>query len=269
MKKKCFYSPVIKGQLAREEKFLSPHLAELLETVYGTVFPCSGAKAAFKTHSVGLIVSNLGMLESAHLVYPLLEQWIVRDSGATSFYSRKISNVSELAFRSTVIKFNQEFESEDHAESVLWKFLQTLHQIDKEKYSWDPKVDKFVYSAEFGYSICGIAHFCPLLYSKASSLVRRTSETYLVFNPHWMFRDLRKVNLFDHFRDGIRKSEERVQYGWINPKLNDHGDAPEGAQYALTNNQIFDIGACPFTGVEKPKEVLFWDMSNYPSELKI
>lgn len=267
--KNCLYSPVVKGELAQEKENLSTHLAELLEVVYGTIFPCSGAKAAFKSHSVGLIVSEFGMLDSVKLVYPLIEQWVVKDSGSVDFYNRTIQSVSDLAFRSTIIKFEQKFESEDEAEKNLWEFLYELHLIDRNKYQWDPKVDQYVYSPAFGFSICGIAHFCPLLHAKASSLVRRTNATYLVLNPHWMFRDLRKVGLFDHFRDGIRKAEHTVQYNWINPKLNDHGEAPEGAQYALTINPNFDIGNCSFTGIEKPKTNLVWGMKDYPKELLI
>ncbi len=210
-------------------------------------------------------------METAENVWIALHKWLISDSSSLDFYMRRIQNTSDLCFRSAIVAFpNQNFVNESEAEKVLFTFLKNLHITDCQFYGWDPLVDKFVYSPNFGFSLCGIAHFVPLMHQSASSLVRRTKEfTYVVFNPHWMFRDLRDCDLFDKFKKGIRSNESKVQYGWINPKLADHGKGSEAAQYALTLNPVFNIGICPFTGIERPLNESNWEMISYPPELSI
>lgn len=268
--KNYHYSPVISGKLKYQDSFLGSILEEILEMVNGQIFPCSGAKASFRNHSVGLIVLEGKMLDhgSARYAWEGLKKWLIEDSNSVIYHDRRIMSTSELSFRSAILAFpNESFAIETEAETALWEFLKNIHRVDKELFAWDSAVENFVYSPNFGFSICGISHFVPLLHPQASSLVRRSKKgVYVIFNPHWMFRDLRDCGIFESFKEGIRKKELQSQRGWINPKLADHGSAPESVQYALTLNPIFDLGNCSFTNKPRPHEFPKWDMSNYPSQ---
>ena len=216
--------------------------------VFSSTFPCIGAQRLFRSFEYGIIVCNKKFKDD--VVAPEFCENIYKVQKSLNY--KEISQSLDLNFRSIIVLFpKQTFLSEEDAETSLWYLYRNVHKYDSTHYKWDVGFNNYIYSPSFGMSIGGIAHFTPLLHPNASSLVRQFEIPMLILNPHFVFKQLRNKGYFDEWRNVIRNKEKEVQSGWINPKLSDHGDSLEASQYALTNEMVFDIGRCPFTGKGK------------------
>ena len=115
-----------------------------------------------------------------------------------------------------------------HGSECLDALLSQMHAHDKKYFPWASGVSADIESPDFAFSIGGQGFFVPLLYPFASSESRRTEEVYVVFNPHVIFENLRKLGGFEGLRDKIRARQKNVH-----PHLADHGQGPAYHQYAL------------------------------------
>lgn len=224
-----------------QDEVRCPFSQQLLNATSDRSFVCLGAQRAVRTKNVGILSLDTMSAESAEALVINMNEWIQEVNYAQSFSERNFK------FASFVAVFSKEsFGTEDEAEAKLWSFLSQVHIFDAVHNTWDENFSKNVYDTSFAFSIAGHGHFVPLLHPKASSLVRRTQVPTLVFNPHCMFQQMKKLEFFDSMRNTIRAREYQAQ-SWINPKLSNAGECFEAPQYALTSKPVFNIGPCPFT----------------------
>lgn len=118
-----------------------------------------------------------------------------------------------------------------HFERVLWKQLQSLHEIDLLHSEWDPTVSSDSEDPLFSFSFAGRGYFIVGMSPVSSRWTRHFAWPTLVFNAHYQFEDLRKAGKFERFQEVIRNRDRQLQ-GGINPNLADFGEASEARQYS-------------------------------------
>lgn len=226
----------------RGNDIVCPFSKQLLSTIADKSFVCIGAQNSTRTGNVGFLSLDFMNQENAEVLAENMDSWVKDADYENSFLE------NNFKFISFVVLFkNEEFANENDAEYSLWRFLKNVHLADVKRNFWDGKFAKNVYSKDFAFSVGGYGHFVPMLHPKASSLVRYSLIPTLVFNPHCMFSQMKKLSFFEKMKGEIREREQKQQL-WINPKLSNSGENLEAPQYALTKNQVFNIGSCPFTG---------------------
>jgi FPC/CPF motif-containing protein YcgG len=128
-------------------------------------------------------------------------------------------------------------------ESLLWRLLQQLHDLDAPHHRWDPAVDADPDSPDFAFSFAGTAFFVIGLHAGSSRAARRFAWPTLVFNPHRQFEELRHNGRYTRFQEVIRRAETELQ-GTVNPMLGAHGSVSQAAQYS--GRRVEDGWHCPF-----------------------
>ena len=131
--------------------------------------------------------------------------------------------------------------SEDQFETVLWKQLEFLSELDTD--SWDPAVSSDPSNKNFSFSLGGKAFYIVGLHPNSSRLARQTPYPAMAFNLHWQFEKLREMNTYEKVRDKIRERDIELQ-GDINPMLKDFGETSEAKQYS--GKKVGKEWECPF-----------------------
>lgn len=130
---------------------------------------------------------------------------------------------------------------ESHFDSLLWRQLQYLHDLDESP--WDETVSADPEHADFEFSFAGQAFFVVGLSPASSRWARRFAWPTLVFNGHDQFERLRREGAFEGFRKTIRARDTRLQ-GDINPNLSDFGNSSDARQYS--GRPVDEAWRCPF-----------------------
>jgi len=195
-------------------------------------FPCVGAKSALSRGQIGYqIESDLRCGPAASTV------------AALQRFSREYDQDSTL-FRSAVILFRQPGElTEEAFETLLWQYLQAMHDADSIQYDWDPEVSKDPASADFSFSAGGRGYYVVGLHPGASRSARRFQRPALVFNLHDQFERLRSDGKYGAIRDTIIERDTRLE-GTRNPMLKPFGASSEARQYS--GRAVDDAWTCPF-----------------------
>ena len=131
--------------------------------------------------------------------------------------------------------------SELEFEELLWKQLQSIHNIDPKK--WDSTVSNNPTDKTFSFSILGKAFYIVGMHPNSSRNARKSPLPTLVFNLHGQFEKLREMRVYDRIRDTIRKRDVQKN-GSINPMLVDFGNRSEAPQYS--GRAVGDGWECPF-----------------------
>lgn len=131
--------------------------------------------------------------------------------------------------------------TEKQFETLLWKQLQFLHELDDQK--WDRKVSDDPADDNFSFSLAGKAFYMVGMHPDSSRQARQSPQPALVFNLHGQFEKLRKMGAYHKVRDKIRQRDEILQ-GNINPMLQDFGDDSEAKQYS--GRKVGEDWKCPF-----------------------
>jgi FPC/CPF motif-containing protein YcgG len=141
--------------------------------------------------------------------------------------------------------------TEPEFETLLWRQLQALHDIDVPRFTWDPLVSPDPESPRFGFSIGGHGFFVVGLHANASRISRRFDHTTLVFNSHRQFEALKERGMYRRIRAQVREREMALQ-GSLNPNLSDFGVASETRQYS--GRAVDADWKCPFqpTSIAQP-----------------
>lgn len=210
-----------KHQVARFEQFVADE-----------AFPCVGAKSALnRDQMVFRIEEDLRLAPSPATVAALQQ------------FSQDYHHDSPL-FQSLVVLFRRPVTLDEIGfETLLWRYLQQLHELDAPDYEWDAQVSKDPASANFSFSIGGRAYYVVGLHPGASRTARRFSTPALVFNLHDQFERLRRDGKYESIRSAIIKRDTELE-GMRNPMLKTFGAHPEAPQYsgrAVENNW-----KCPF-----------------------
>ena len=194
---------------------------QLRKKVLGEGYPCVGARSAFNRHSYRFgLFPELASRNSAravcHDLYEFCHEFPIIDDNFITFVAM---------FHGPAIK------SELHFESLLWRQLQMMHDVDAAFFNWDRQVDSNPESPDFSFSIGGRAIFVVGMHEQASRMARNFPYPTLVFNLHEQFERLRQRGKFEGMKQMIRARDMAFQ-GSINPMLDNFGNSSEARQYS-------------------------------------
>lgn len=145
-------------------------------------------------------------------------------------------------FFSFIAVFDDESDySEKEFESLLWKQLQQIHNLDDK--NWDKTVSSDPKKKSFSFSILGTAFYIVGMHPNSSRNARKSPRPTMVLNLHWQFEKLREMRVYNRVRDTIRKRDLQKN-GSVNPMLVDFGKKSEAKQYS--GREVGDSWECPF-----------------------
>jgi FPC/CPF motif-containing protein YcgG len=184
-------------------------------------FPCLAGKGTVRRgdHEVG-VFGALGSESSSRQLALSLGEFVRRvpDDGA--------------GFRAFVAIFPESIPADELVfETLLWRQLQRLHELDELGNEWDPSASADPESAQFSFSFASRALFVVGLHPASSRLSRRFRWPALVFNPRAQFERLRAEGRFERLRSAVRERDVALQ-GTPNPNLADFGEQSEARQYS-------------------------------------
>lgn len=196
-------------------------------------FPCVAAKSLANRGRYRLgVYEQLGDASAARAccedLYAFSKAFAHADEGFASFIA---------VFTATQVR------DELHFEQMLWRHLQKMHEVDAQRFAWNPSVSSDPDSPDFSFSIGGRAFFLVGMHPKASRHARRAPHAVIAFNPHEQFEQLRAHGQYERMQQVIRQKEMATQ-GSINPALNDFGQAAESRQYS--GRAVSSRWQCPF-----------------------
>jgi FPC/CPF motif-containing protein YcgG len=211
-----------------------PLAAELIEDFRNFVadrsFPCVGAKSALNRDRMEFVaLGELGTHESATQLLASLARFSATHGDVG------VEPVSLVAL------FENPVGNEDEFHDLLWKQLQTLHELDAASNPWAAGVSADPAANDFSFSVASRAFFVVGLHPGASRMARRAPCPALVFNFHDQFEAMKATGQYDRMQSAIRKRDIALQ-GNINPVLARFGEASEALQYSGRAG-----GGCPFS----------------------
>lgn len=194
---------------------------EFKEFISDKHFPCVAARAAVTKNEVQYFVAE-------HMACPK------DDFAILNFLYKFVDDyrVSKSQFNSAVIIFNGPEEVDEKIfDSLLWKRLQSLSDMDSKNYKYDKRVDFNPDSPSFSFSLKEEAFFVVGLNPGSLRNSRKFKHPVIVFNPHAQFEKLREENRYEKMKNIVRKRD--IEYsGSINPVLKDFGEKSEVYQYS-------------------------------------
>ncbi len=198
-------------------------------------YPCVGAKAANARHSIEFCVAR--DIESAE-----------SDTEITRRIQRFASVTSPKAlFVSLVVGFvDSRPMNELDFDTALWRRLQSLHDLDRADFGWDPHVSNNPQEPLFSLSIGSKAFYVIGIHPNASRKARRFEYAALVFNLHSQFEQLRADGRYAALSRAIAR-RDIVLSGAKNPMLAEHGESSEARQYS--GRETRSDWRCPFRAV--------------------
>jgi uncharacterized protein len=199
--------------------------SRFLGRIDSSYFPCVGSKAALAKDRIRTAqFGSLACLDEAERVHSAL--W--RFAAFIAAESEKSNDVHSLA----ALFSGPAATDERGFENLLWRFLQRLHEVDRERgHRWAPDADSDPNAARFSLSVATHPFFVIGLHSGASRMARRFEVPVLVFNSHRQFEQLRADGRYAKMQVATRARDMALQ-GSINPNLADFGSAPETRQYS-------------------------------------
>lgn len=201
--------------------------------VLDPTFSCIGARAAVNTDSYrfGIYTEMNTPAATAGLAHDLWE--FVQE--------RPTFGVDYTTFVASFIEPTVTGELE--WEKLLWAQLQSLHELDRKHFRWDPSVSSDPDDRGFSFSMAEQSFFVVGLHPRSSRRARRFAYPTLVFNPHEQFERLRERGQFERMQQTIRARDLQLQ-GSLNPNLSDFGELSEARQYS--GRAVEPEWRCPF-----------------------
>ena len=206
--------------------------AALRAVLHDPDFPCVGAKSVVNQNSY-----RFGL-------YPELASPAGTDALARDLYRFVKEQPSiEGDFTSYIATFVEpKVQTEKAFETLLWRQLAALHEVDRELFAWNEAVSADPEDERFSFSFGGKAFFVVGLSPASKRWARHFPWPTLVFNDHLQFERLRQEQRFDQLRDAIRERDARL-HGINNPMLSDYGAHSEARQYS--GRQVGPNWTCP------------------------
>jgi uncharacterized protein len=206
---------------------------EFIDYIRDRDFPCIAAKAALAEDRIQALVAD-------HLACPKDDVRILE------FLYKFVDTYrsSQNLYHSAVIIFREpERCAKEMFDTILWKRLQAISDLDASEHCWDARVKKDPDSPDFSFSVKEEAFYIIGLQPDSERKARQFKYPALVFNPHDQFEQLRASNKYVPMRQAVRKREIKL-CGSINPMLADFGESSEVFQY--TGIQYDSSWKCPF-----------------------
>jgi hypothetical protein len=196
-------------------------IRDYLDHITAKGFPCVAAQAAVARDQVRCMVSeNMAAAAGDNSILKFLYEFVDRYRD-----SDKPFNSAAIIFRKPWIRNEWMFDK------MLWKRLNALGHLDRQKYSHDLRVDPDPASARFSFSIKEEAFFIIGLHPASGRRARVFRYPTLVFNPHQEFERLRMADRYEQMKRVVRKRD--IAYsGSVNPMLSEFGEASEVLQYS-------------------------------------
>ncbi|HYF71004.1 MAG TPA: guanitoxin biosynthesis heme-dependent pre-guanitoxin N-hydroxylase GntA [Ohtaekwangia sp.] len=138
---------------------------------------------------------------------------------------------SGLYHSAAIIFEGPQIGNEEMFDQLLWQKLESLSNLDREKFQHDPRVDSNPLQPTYSFSIKEEAFFIIGIHPQSNRTARRFKYPALVFNPHAAFEKLRKANKYEAIKQVVRKRDV-VYSGSVNPMLKDFGAQSEVYQYS-------------------------------------
>jgi FPC/CPF motif-containing protein YcgG len=218
---------------------------EFMSHVKEKEFPCIAAHEALSKNTLRCFVAE-------HLACPK------DDTAILAFIYQFIDEVrtDSKGFHTAAVIFTDPVEiNEEIFESLLWKRLQALSDLDALRYPYDPRVDADVNSPNFSFSLKSEAFYVIGMFSQSSRKARRFKYPSLIFNPHAQFEKLRENNQYAKMQHIVR-NRDKLYSGTVNPMLADFGEISEVFQYSGKLHS--KDWKCPLN----PKHAIFKDHSS-------
>ena len=206
---------------------------ELRTFVEDPDFPCIGAKAALRRDQLRIYVAG-DIRDSC------------RDREITKIlqsFAEEHGDATKMFVSQAVLFPNREQLSELEFETHLWQRLSGIHQVDAERYLWDPNVASDPDSPHFSMSVGGCGFFVVGLHPRASRKARRFRYPTMIFNLHSQFERLRAESRYEIIREAIIERDIAIS-GDANPMLMRHGRGSAAAQYS--GRKVGPNWKCPF-----------------------
>ncbi|RYF99664.1 MAG: YqcI/YcgG family protein [Chitinophagaceae bacterium] len=197
---------------------------QFIDHVADKQFPCIAARSALNHNQIKFInATHIGCphddLRILNELYQFTDNYRLNDQN----------------FHSAVVLFDQPLElSEEQFDRFMWRRLQALHELDKQNYPYDHRVDPDPSSKDFSFSLKEEAYFIIGMHPGSARPARRFKTPALVFNPHAQFEKLRTEHRYEKIQQVIRKRDLSFS-GSLNPMLSDFGDSSEVLQYSGIN----------------------------------
>ncbi len=208
-------------------------VSSFLDCLNAKAFPCISAKTAVAKSHVGCLVADhmacpKDDMAVLHFLYDFIDTYRCTDG---IFYSAAIIFKEPIAL--TEIEFD----------TLMWKRLQALSDLDAKNYSYDKRVDPDPHSSNFSFSIKEEAFFIIGMHAASIRAARQFIYPTLVFNPHAQFEKLKQNDKYESLKNVTRKRD--IAYsGSVNPMLDDFGKSSEARQYS--GRMYNDQWKCPF-----------------------
>lgn len=196
-------------------------------------FPCVAAKTALTWDQINcLVVDHIACPKDDAAILDFLYGFV-----DTYRQSEKLYHSAAVIFRGPTVPNEAMFEE------FFWQRMQSLANLDAQRYGYDPRVVADPTSPEFSFSLKEEAFFVVGLHPGSGRAARQFQYPTLVFNPHAQFEQIRTNGRYDNLRDTIRTRD--VAYsGSVNPMLQNFGTASEVYQYT---GKVYDNAwQCPF-----------------------
>jgi FPC/CPF motif-containing protein YcgG len=196
-------------------------------------FPCVGAKSS-------LAQSNMKFYFAQSISDSTYDDDL---HGSLKKFGQNL-NLDGVALQSYVVIFSDEQKfSEIEFERLLWRKLQSLHDIDISKeIGWSKDCESLPQSPKFSMSIAGYSFFIIGTHSNSSRSARKFKYPAMVFNSHAQFEILRKNGKYEKLQKIIRQKELEIN-GSINPMVKNFGEGAEASQYS--GRHVDDRWKCP------------------------
>lgn len=194
---------------------------QFINKVADKMFPCIAARSALNHDQIKFI-------NATHIACPHDDRRILDE--LYQFTDNYRSN--DQHFHSAVVLFDLPLElSEEQFDRFMWQRLQALHELDKQHFPYDHRVDPDPASKDFSFSLKEEAYFIIGMHPGSARPARRFDWPALVFNPHAQFEKLRIEHKYEKMQQVIRKRDLSFS-GSINPMLSDFGNGSEASQYS-------------------------------------
>jgi uncharacterized protein len=206
---------------------------EYLDYIRDKDFPCIAAKAALAENKIQtLVADHLACAKDDGRILRFLYNFVETYRSSKNLYHSAV-----------VIFKGPEKCTKEFFDTLLWKRLQAISDLDATEHCWDTRVEKDAASPDFSFSIKEEAFYIIGLQPGSERKARQFRYPALVFNPHEQFEKLRASNKYIPMRDAVRKREIKL-CGSINPMLADFGESSEVFQYS--GLQYDSSWKCPF-----------------------
>ena len=196
-------------------------ISECNSFIQNSQFPCVAAQAALQKKQISFFIAD-------HMACPKDDSFIL--SFLYDFVDHFRQAETQFQTACVIFKHTQLF-NEEMFETLLWRRLQALSDLDAVNYAGDNRVSNDPAAENYSYSLKEEAFYVVGLSPVSSRSARRFKYPALVFNAHAQFEQLRTLHTYEKMKKIIRKKEMQFA-GSVNPMLDDFGGSSEAHQYS-------------------------------------